>query len=97
MVLVVRTDLEMGKGKVAAQCSHATLAAYKMALVHDPKVSLLNTLMMPSSFQQFHVIFLGSPRMGSSRTSQSRSKDHHGNRYVIAYSIYETITKILLI
>ena len=25
MVLVVRNDLKMGKGKVAAQCSHATL------------------------------------------------------------------------
>ncbi|KAK2735222.1 hypothetical protein FQN57_001327 [Myotisia sp. PD_48] len=29
MVLVVRTDLGMGKGKIAAQCSHATLACYK--------------------------------------------------------------------
>jgi PTH2 family peptidyl-tRNA hydrolase len=32
MVLVIRTDLQMGKGKVAAQCSHATLDAYKQAL-----------------------------------------------------------------
>lgn len=32
MVLVIRTDLDMSKGKVAAQCSHATLAAYKSAL-----------------------------------------------------------------
>ena len=31
MVLVVRQDLKMGKGKAAAQCCHATLAAYKMA------------------------------------------------------------------
>ncbi|KAH8697714.1 SART-1 family-domain-containing protein [Talaromyces proteolyticus] len=29
LVLVVRTDLGMGKGKIAAQCSHATLACYK--------------------------------------------------------------------
>ncbi|KAL9065636.1 MAG: hypothetical protein Q9161_008080 [Pseudevernia consocians] len=29
MVLVVRTDLGMGKGKIAAQCAHATLACYK--------------------------------------------------------------------
>ncbi|KAK3297729.1 peptidyl-tRNA hydrolase PTH2-domain-containing protein [Chaetomium fimeti] len=29
MVLVVRTDLGMTKGKMAAQCSHATLACYK--------------------------------------------------------------------
>ncbi|CAG8515930.1 2446_t:CDS:2 [Diversispora eburnea] len=29
LVLVVRNDLGMGKGKVAAQCSHATLGCYK--------------------------------------------------------------------
>lgn len=29
MTLVVRQDLKMGKGKAAAQCSHATLALYK--------------------------------------------------------------------
>ncbi|KAL8920150.1 MAG: hypothetical protein Q9172_004632 [Xanthocarpia lactea] len=29
LVLVVRTDLGMGKGKIAAQCSHATLACYR--------------------------------------------------------------------
>ena len=31
LVLVVRQDLKMGKGKAAAQCCHATLAAYKQA------------------------------------------------------------------
>lgn len=29
MVLVIRTDLQMGKGKAAAQCAHGALAAYK--------------------------------------------------------------------
>ncbi|CAN8103487.1 unnamed protein product [Discula destructiva] len=29
LVLIVRTDLGMTKGKIAAQCSHATLACYK--------------------------------------------------------------------
>ncbi|KAF3986395.1 hypothetical protein FT663_04538 [Candidozyma haemuli var. vulneris] len=29
MTLIVRSDLKMGKGKAAAQCSHATLALYK--------------------------------------------------------------------
>jgi len=30
LVLVVRSDLDMGKGKIAAQCSHAALKAYRM-------------------------------------------------------------------
>ena len=29
MVLVVRADLKMGKGKIGAQCGHAVLGAYK--------------------------------------------------------------------
>ncbi|CCG80713.1 Peptidyl-tRNA hydrolase [Taphrina deformans PYCC 5710] len=37
LVLVVRTDLGMGKGKMAAQCSHASLACYKRAVKIMPK------------------------------------------------------------
>ncbi|KAG9256641.1 peptidyl-tRNA hydrolase PTH2-domain-containing protein [Emericellopsis atlantica] len=37
LVLVVRTDLGMTKGKIAAQCSHATLACYKALARHPPK------------------------------------------------------------
>ncbi|KAL6509184.1 hypothetical protein OROGR_022494 [Orobanche gracilis] len=37
MVLVVRNDLKMGKGKIAAQCSHATLGLYKKVLNRAPK------------------------------------------------------------
>ncbi|KAK0545644.1 hypothetical protein OC846_005581 [Tilletia horrida] len=37
MVFVVRTDLKMDKGKIAAQCGHATLSAYKAALRHTPQ------------------------------------------------------------
>lgn len=37
MVLVVRNDLKMGKGKIAAQCSHATLGLYKKVLYRAPK------------------------------------------------------------
>ncbi|XP_018301236.1 peptidyl-tRNA hydrolase 2, mitochondrial isoform X2 [Mycetomoellerius zeteki] len=37
LILVIRTDLKMGKGKVAAQCSHAAVAAYKVARKH-PKI-----------------------------------------------------------
>ncbi|MCO5608378.1 hypothetical protein L7F22_062587 [Adiantum nelumboides] len=34
--LVVRTDLKMDKGKIAAQCSHATLACYKALQSGNP-------------------------------------------------------------
>ncbi|KAJ2805290.1 hypothetical protein H4R20_002154 [Coemansia guatemalensis] len=36
MVLIIRTDLGMSKGKIAAQCSHATLACYKHGIKKDP-------------------------------------------------------------
>jgi PTH2 family peptidyl-tRNA hydrolase len=35
MVMVVRSDLGMGKGKIAAQCCHACLGAYKRAANGD--------------------------------------------------------------
>ena len=35
MVLCVRTDLKMQKGKIAAQCGHATLGMYKKAVEND--------------------------------------------------------------
>ena len=38
MVLVVRQDLKMGKGKAAAQCAHAAVGAYKKASRHQPAV-----------------------------------------------------------
>lgn len=38
MILVVRNDLKMGKGKVAAQCSHAAVAAYKQVLRRNPEL-----------------------------------------------------------
>jgi PTH2 family peptidyl-tRNA hydrolase len=38
MVLVVRTDLGMQKGKAAAQCAHAAVMCYKKALVEQPKI-----------------------------------------------------------
>ncbi|KAJ5923610.1 peptidyl-tRNA hydrolase 2 [Penicillium verhagenii] len=41
LVLVVRTDLGMTKGKIAAQASHATLACYKYFLTHAPESKML--------------------------------------------------------
>ncbi|KAK5175194.1 uncharacterized protein LTR77_000331 [Saxophila tyrrhenica] len=41
LVLVTRTDLGMTKGKIAAQCSHATLACYKALVRSDPAHPIL--------------------------------------------------------
>jgi hypothetical protein len=38
MVICVRTDLPMSKGKVAAQCCHGALAAYKESMEKKPEV-----------------------------------------------------------
>ncbi|KAH0838577.1 peptidyl-tRNA hydrolase 2 [Lanmaoa asiatica] len=38
LVLVVRTDLKMTQGKIAAQCGHATLACYKALMKTNPKL-----------------------------------------------------------
>jgi len=38
LVLVVRTDLGMTSGKIAAQCSHATLACYKALAKSNPQL-----------------------------------------------------------
>lgn len=39
MVLVVRTDLKMTKGKIAAQCAHAALACYRQSSDLKPKTT----------------------------------------------------------
>lgn len=36
LALIVRADIKLSKGKTAAQCSHATVACYEMALKHCP-------------------------------------------------------------
>jgi len=38
MVFVIRTDLQMGKGKVAAQCAHAAIMCYKRAAKETPQL-----------------------------------------------------------
>lgn len=39
MVLVVRSNLKMGKGKIGAQCGHAVLGAYKKMVASVDGVS----------------------------------------------------------
>lgn len=41
MVMFVRQDLKMGKGKIASQCSHAAIGLYKKLILNDEK-NLLN-------------------------------------------------------
>lgn len=38
LLMVVRNDLKMGKGKVAAQCSHAAVMAYASSQVNRPEI-----------------------------------------------------------
>jgi PTH2 family peptidyl-tRNA hydrolase len=38
MVFVIRTDLQMSKGKAAAQCAHAAIACYESAMKSTPKL-----------------------------------------------------------
>ncbi|XP_034664093.1 probable peptidyl-tRNA hydrolase 2 [Drosophila subobscura] len=38
MVLVVRNDLKMGKGKIAAQCGHGAVGAYQNAVTRIPRL-----------------------------------------------------------
>lgn len=45
MVLVVRNDLGMGKGKIGAQCGHATLGAYEVTKSWGKKSSYWKTVM----------------------------------------------------
>ena len=38
-IIVVRADLQLGKGKIGAQCSHASLAAYEKVRKHHPEIT----------------------------------------------------------
>ena len=38
MILVVRNDLKMGKGKIGAQCAHAAVGAFESALKKIPHI-----------------------------------------------------------
>lgn len=41
LVLVVRSDLGMTKGKIAAQCSHASVECYKTTVKYNPQMAKL--------------------------------------------------------
>ncbi|XP_059487310.1 peptidyl-tRNA hydrolase 2, mitochondrial-like [Neocloeon triangulifer] len=38
MALVIRTDLQMKKGKIASQCCHAAIGCYRQALRDTPEL-----------------------------------------------------------
>jgi PTH2 family peptidyl-tRNA hydrolase len=38
-IIIVRNDLKMGKGKIAAQASHASLSAYLLASKKTPQIT----------------------------------------------------------
>ena len=37
--IVIRTDLEMGKGKIAGQCSHASVSSYVLTEHKEPEIA----------------------------------------------------------
>lgn len=58
MVLVVNMDLNMGKGKIAAQCGHAVLGAYKIATKSCPSAvkywEMIGQVLRPTVFNEFN-------------------------------------------
>lgn len=58
MVLVVRSDLKMGKGKIGAQCGHAVLGAYKKMVASAAGVSLHAAYGGCSTVCMYHVYTL---------------------------------------
>ncbi len=47
LVLIINDSLKMTKGKIGAQCGHATLACYKTLVEYNPKVGGFFVLIMP--------------------------------------------------
>lgn len=43
MVIVVRSDISMGKGKIGAQCAHAALECYRQTLNNEKKQQMFQS------------------------------------------------------
>uniref|UniRef100_A0A2S2NIA8 peptidyl-tRNA hydrolase n=1 Tax=Schizaphis graminum TaxID=13262 RepID=A0A2S2NIA8_SCHGA len=58
LVLVVRNDLGMTKGKIAAQCSHASVECYKAAMQHKPQMAKMWQMTGQRKIVDFRFIFV---------------------------------------
>lgn len=89
MVLGVRMDLKMDKGKIAAQCGHATLAAYRVALRTSPEYvrawQKLGCVHRPSSLLRLTKIAIKIP----DEQQMLQVKDHARKLNVPAYVIQD--------
>lgn len=63
MVLCVNMGLKMGKGKIAAQCSHATLGAYKRAIRNCPEAVKWYVVRSMRQSRQLHIQRWGFDRL----------------------------------
>lgn len=66
LVLVVRNDLGMSKGKIAAQCSHASVECYKASMKYKPQMAKIWSL----TGQKKVVLAIGNGEKGLTELSK---------------------------